>query len=80
MATWRITIKGKEPEDRDAFKEAHFKALYQASGDSVTFELPEHDEAGADALVAEAKEAGFEAEKEKFEDPLDSADASVDFW
>ncbi len=76
---WRITIKGKESEDREAFKELHFKKLYQSSGDSVTFEVPPTAEADADALVKEAEAAGFTAEKEGYEDPLDDA-GSVDFW
>ncbi len=76
---WRITIKGKESEDREAFKELHFKKLYNSSGDSVTFEVPGHDEAAADALVKEAETAGFTATKESYEDPLDEA-GSVDFW
>lgn len=77
--TWRIIVKGGTAEDREAFKEAHFKKLFDTSGDSVTFEVPEHDEAGADALAKEAEKAGLEAVKEKFEDPLDQA-GSVDFW
>ncbi len=80
MSTWRITVTGGESEDREAFKDAHYKQLLTSTGDSVTFELPESDEAGADAIVAAAKEAGLEAKKETFEDPLDSADAAVDFW
>ncbi len=76
---WRVTIKGKESEDREAFKELHFKQLYNSSGDSVTFELPANDEAAADALVKEAEAAGFTAEKEAAEDPLGDA-GSVDFW
>lgn len=77
--SWRITVKGGSAEEREAFKEEHFKQLFQATGDSVTFELPENDEAGADALAKEAEEKGLTAEKEKFEDPLEDA-GSVDFW
>jgi hypothetical protein len=80
MTTWRITVTGGEPEEREAFKDAHYKQLLTTTGDSVSFELPEADAAGADALVAEAKKAGLEASKESYEDPLDSADAAVDFW
>lgn len=79
MTTWRVTVKGGDASDREAFKEAHFKQLYQALGESLTFELPEQDEEGADALVAEAEKKGLTADKERFEDPLEQAE-SVDFW
>lgn len=80
MATWRVTVTCTDAETAEAFKDTHYKQLYQASGTSLTFEVPETDEAGADAIVAAAKEAGFEAAKERFEDPLESADTAVDFW
>lgn len=78
MTTWRITVKG-EASELEAFKEAHFKKLYQATGDSLIFELPEQDEEGADALVTQAEKEGLVADKERYEDPLEQAEG-VDFW
>lgn len=82
MATWRVAVKAPTAEAMEPFKneKERFKKLYSHGGAEAIFEVPEHDEAGADRIVAEAKAAGFEATKERYEDPLESSGASADFW
>ena len=82
MATWRVHVKAPDAAAIDPFKNdrERFKKLYAHGGAEATFEFPESNEAGADKIVAEAKAAGFTATKEKYVDPLESADVSADFW
>ncbi|MEA3189918.1 MAG: hypothetical protein QOD77_500 [Thermoplasmata archaeon] len=82
MATWRVLVKAPTAEAMEPFKNERdrFKKLYSHGGAEAIFEVPEHNEAGADQIVAEAKAAGFEAKKERYEDPLESSGASADFW
>ncbi len=75
--SWRITVKGDDSDKLEAFKEAHYKKLYQGSGDQIIFEVPTEEE--ADAVIEAAKAEGLEASKEAYEDPLGDAEA-VDFW
>lgn len=79
MSTLRITVKAPDAETAEQVKEQYFKKLYNHAGTTVIFEVPgdAHDE--ADAIIAAAKEAGCEAEKEKHEDELEGAEP-VDFW
>ena len=51
--------------------------LGEEAGLRVTAEM---NEKGAEELVAEATKLGFEAKKEKYEDPLESSGATADFW
>ena len=80
MATWRVHVTCTDAEAAEEFKKEFYKKLYQSAGPTVSFEVPEMDEAGADEIIKAAKDAGFEASKEKYEDPLDSAQGTVDFW
>jgi hypothetical protein len=80
MATLRITVTAENADLAGEFKEKFYKALYEHSGSKVTFEVPEADTERAEEIKAAAVEAGHEAEISTYEDPLDSADASVDFW
>lgn len=80
MASLRITVTAEDADLAGEFKEKFFKALYEHSGSKVIFEVPESDKEGAEAIKAAAIGAGHEAEISTYEDPLDSADASVDFW
>ncbi|HUR61135.1 MAG TPA: hypothetical protein VM286_02060 [Candidatus Thermoplasmatota archaeon] len=82
MATWRVTVKAPTAEAMDPFKNEvqRFKKLYSHGGAEAIFELPETNEKGADEIVADAKKAGFEASKERYEDPLENSGASADFW
>jgi ethanolamine utilization protein EutP (predicted NTPase) len=82
MATWRVIVKADTAEKMDIFKNevSRFKKLYSHGGTEAIFELPESNEAGADAMVADAIKEGFTARKEKYEDPLDSVETSADFW
>lgn len=82
MATWRVIVKADTAEKMDLFKNevSRFKKLYSHGGTEAIFELPESNEAGADAMVADAIKEGFTAKKEKYVDPLDSVEASADFW
>lgn len=82
MATWRVTVKAPDAAAIDPFKNERerFKKLYSHGGAEAIFEVPEHDEKAADTLVEDAKKLGFEATKEKYVDPLESADVSADFW
>lgn len=78
MSTWRVTVEG-EAEKVEAVKETFYKKLLSGAGGSVTFELPESDEAGADEIVKAAEKADLKATKESYTDPLDDA-APVDFF
>jgi hypothetical protein len=82
MATWRVTVKAPDAAAIDPFKNDRdrFKKLYSHGGAEAIFEVPESNEKAADELVADAKKLGFEATKEKYVDPLESADVSADFW
>ncbi|HUR25470.1 MAG TPA: hypothetical protein VM327_05600 [Candidatus Thermoplasmatota archaeon] len=82
MATWRVTVKAPDAAAIDPFKNevSRFKKLYSHGGAEAIFEVPESNEKAADDLVADAKQAGFTATKEKYVDPLESADVSADFW
>ncbi len=80
MATWRVHVTASDAEAAESFKDKFYKKLYQSGGTKLSFEVPGTDEAAADEIVAAAKEAGFEVEKESFEDPLESAEGGVDFW
>jgi hypothetical protein len=82
MATWRVHVKAPTAEAIDPFKNevSRFKKLYSHGGAEATFEFPEANEKGADEMVADAKKAGFEAKKERYEDPLESSGATADFW
>jgi hypothetical protein len=82
MATWRVHVKAPDAAKMDEFKndKRFYKLLYNHGGAEATFELPESNEKGADDVVAAAKAAGFEAKKEKYEDPLDSVEGGADFW
>ena len=82
MATWRVTLKAPNATAINPFKNkvGHFKKLYSHGGAEAIFEVPESNEKAADELVADAKKAGFTATKEKYVDPLESADVSADFW
>jgi hypothetical protein len=83
MPTWRVTVKAPTAEAMDPFKNeiTRFKKLYSHGGTEAVFELPESNEKGADELVADAKKAGFEATKEKYVDPLETAEGTAaDFW
>ena len=80
MATWRVHVTGTTAEATEAFKNRFFKKLYNSGGLDLVFELPENNEAGADEIAAEAGKLQFKAKKEKFVDPLESVDATADFW
>jgi hypothetical protein len=82
MATWRVTVKAPDAAAIDPFKNDRdrFKKLYSHGGAEAIFEVPENNEKAADEIVADAKKLGFEATKEKYVDPLESADVSADFW
>lgn len=82
MATWRVHVVASDNAKAKLFKEdrENFKKFYGEAGTKLTFEFPENDERGADAMVAKAKSQGFKAEKERYEDPLDSSGATADFW
>lgn len=82
MATWRVHVKAPNAEAMEPFKNDRdrFKKLYSHGGAEAVFEVPESNEAGADQIVKDAKAAGFEAKKERYEDPLESSGASADFW
>lgn len=82
MATWRVHVKAPTAEAMEPFKNERdrFKKLYNHGGAEATFELPEAQTEGADAIIAEAKKLGFEASKELYTDPLENADVSADFW
>lgn len=82
MATWRVHVKAPDAAAIDPFKNERerFKKLYSHGGAEAVFEFPESDEKGADKVADEAKALGFTVKKEKYEDPLDSADVSADFW
>ncbi len=74
MSTWRVTVKG-EAEAVEAFKNEkdNYKAKIGEGAGAATFEFPESLEEAADAMIARAKEAGLEASKESYTDPLDAA-------
>jgi len=82
MASWRVTVTAPDAAKAKEFKEAkeNFKAAINDAGPKVTFEFSESNEKGADELAARAKALGYEATKERYEDPLDSAGATADFW
>lgn len=82
MATWRIIVTPTDAEKGKLFREAreNFKDAIGDTNGKMTFEFSEANEKGADALMERAKAAGFTAEKEKYEDPLESSGASADFW
>ncbi|MHB8633438.1 MAG: hypothetical protein ACYDBQ_05640 [Thermoplasmatota archaeon] len=82
MATWRVYVKAQDAEKMEAFKNdpRFFKKLYSHGGAEAVFELPENNPKGADEVVSEAVKLGFEAKKERFEDPLESSGAQADFW
>ncbi len=82
MATWRVHVVCKDNASAKLFKEdrENFKKFYGEAGTKLTFEFPMSDEAGAKAMVAKAEAAGFKGTIEKYEDPLDSTDATADFW
>ena len=81
MATWRVKVTG-DATVLDAFKNEvkWFKKLYSHGGSEAIFELPETDKAGRDELVAAAEKVGLKCASERYEDPLDSVDATADFW
>ena len=83
MATWRVHVTAPDSAKAKEFKDAkeNFKALYSEAGPKVTFEFPESNEKGADEMVARAKALGYQAEKEKYVDPLDAVEGTAaDFW
>lgn len=82
MATWRVHITATDPAKAKEFREAkeNFKSAIADSGAKVSFEFSETSEKSADDLIARAKALGFTAEKERYEDPLESSGASADFW
>ena len=82
MATWRVHVKAPDAAAIDPFKNevSRFKKLYSHGGAEAVFEFPESNEKGADELMADAKKLNFTATKEKYVDPLESADVSADFW
>ena len=82
MATWRVHVKAPDAAAIDAFKNevSRFKKLYSHGGTEAVFEFPESNEKGADDLAAEATKLGMTAKKEKYVDPLESADVTADFW
>lgn len=82
MATWRVHVKADAADKMEAFKNdlRFFKKLYSHGGAEAVFEVPESQEKVADEIVTEAKKLSFEAKKEKYEDPLDSAGVTADFW
>jgi hypothetical protein len=82
MPTWRVTVKAPDAAAIDPFKNEvqRFKKLYSHGGAEAVFEFPESDEKGADKLLEDAKALHFTATKEKYVDPLESADVSADFW
>lgn len=82
MATWRVNVTAPDATKMKEFREAreNFKSAISESGNKATFEFSESSEASAEELIARAKAAGMTAEKEKYEDPLESSGASADFW
>jgi hypothetical protein len=82
MATWRVHVTATDPVKAKEFREAreNFKDAIAETGGKMTFEFSESNEKGAEALIARAKAAGFTADKEKYEDPLESSGATADFW
>jgi hypothetical protein len=82
MATWRVHVKATDAAAIDAFKNEvqRFKKLQSHGGLDAVFELPESNEKGADEIVADATKLGLTAKKEKYVDPLESADVTADFW
>lgn len=82
MATWRVNVVAPDVPKAKSFKDdrENFKKFYGENGTKLTFEFPLSDEKGADAMVEKAKSQGLKAEKERYEDPLDSTDATADFW